>query len=381
MARRRAVQPSGRTVLVVDDQVETLTSVRMLLEREGHRVLTVESGASALELLGHETVHVVLVDYFMPVMNGEEVIRRVRRQDSLVQIVLQTGYSGEKPPREMLRQLDIQGYHDKSDGPDRLLVWVDVALKAYEQLARLHVAERMKTELLANVSHELRTPLNVIVGYADLVREGAFGPCATDACAALEKVLGNAAYLGELVEDLLDLSKLEAGAMAVRRDAIATVPLLRELGESFALLLRGRPIEFQCEIPDSLPPVAGGPAKLRVVVQNLLANARKFTRQGTIHLGAAALPSGQLAIRVSDTGPGIAPEHHEAIFDVFHQLAPHDGQAKGVGLGLALARRFARMMDGDIMVESAVGRGATFTVLLPAAGASDGPPAMSPVAA
>ena len=113
------------------------------------------------------------------------------------------------------------------------------------------------------------------------------------------------------------------------------------------------------------PAVRGEAAKLRVVIQNLLSNAEKFTSEGHITLAAALDPSGRVAIRVSDTGPGIAPEHHEKIFDIFHQLRPHDGQTKGVGLGLALARRFARMMGGDISVESAVGKGTTFTVLLP----------------
>jgi len=308
----------------------------------------------------------------MPVMSGEELIRRVRERDSLVQIVLQTGYAGEKPPREMLRRLAIQGYHDKSDGPDRLLLWVDVALKAYDQLAQLHIAERLKTELLANVSHEFRTPLNVIMGYIDLVREGTFGACPPDALPVFDKVHGNAAYLLELVEEFLDLSKLEAGAMVVQRESIALTPFLRELGEWFALLVRNRPVRFLTDIPDDLPAVATEAAKLRIVIQNLLSNAEKFTHDGQIHLSASLLDGGRLVVRVSDTGPGIPPEHHEAIFDIFHQLRPHDGQTKGVGLGLALARRFARMMGGDITLESTVGQGSTFTVLLPSAGPAPG---------
>jgi signal transduction histidine kinase len=368
MTGRRQVTPTGRTILVVDDQADTLASVRILLEREGHRVLTAESGSAALALLGVEPVQLALVDYFMPVMSGEELIRRVRERDALVQIVLQTGYAGEKPPREMLRRLAIQGYHDKSDGPDRLLLWVDVALKAYDQLSQLHIAERLKTELLANVSHEFRTPLNVIMGYIDLVREGTFGDCPADAQPVFDKVHGNAAYLLELVEEFLDLSKLEAGAMAVQRESIAATPFLRELGEWFALLVRNRPVRFVTDIPEGLPTVATEAAKLRIVIQNLLSNAEKFTREGQIALSAGVLEGGRLVVRVSDTGPGIASEHHEAIFDIFHQLRPHDGETKGVGLGLALARRFARMMGGDITLESTVGRGSTFTVLLPSAG-------------
>src|SRR5438034_766152 len=250
MSVRRHIEPSGRTILVVDDQVETLTSVRMLLEREGHRVLTADSGAGALTLLASEPVHLMLVDYFMPVMNGEELIRHVRAQDSLVQ-------------------------------------------------------------------------------------------------------------------KFLDLSKLEAGAMVMRREAVDVGMFLRELGESFALLIRSRPVEFRVDVPDELPAVAADGAKLRVVIQNLLSNAEKFTERGEIEISAVALDGRQIAIRVRDTGPGIAPEHHEAIFDIFHQLRPHDGQTKGVGLGLALARRFARMMEGDITVESAVGSGTIFTVVLP----------------
>jgi signal transduction histidine kinase len=366
-AGRRRVRATGRSILVVDDQAETLTSVRLLLEREGHRVLTAESGAEALAILAREPAQLLLVDYFMPVMNGEELIGRVRERDTLVQIVLQTGYAGEKPPREMLRRLAIQGYHDKSDGPDRLLLWVDVALKAYDQLAQLHVAERLKTELLANVSHEFRTPLNVIVGYIDLLRDGTFGACPNETLPVFDKVLGNATYLLQLVEEFLDLSKLEAGAMTVRQETVDLVPFLRELSESFTLLVRTKPVRFELDVPEALPPVAAETAKLRVVIQNLLSNAEKFTTAGTIRLSACCRADGRVAIAVSDTGPGIAPEHHEAIFDIFHQLRPHDGQTKGVGLGLALARRFARMMDGDISVESRPGEGATFTIAIPAA--------------
>ena len=121
---------SGHTILVVDDQDDTLASVRALLEREGHRVLTASSGAEALAIVERTDVQLVIVDYFMPRMTGAELVQRIRRSDPYLQIVLQTGYAGDKPPREVLAQLDIQGYHDKTDDPDRLLIWVDVALKA-----------------------------------------------------------------------------------------------------------------------------------------------------------------------------------------------------------------------------------------------------------
>jgi signal transduction histidine kinase len=143
MARKRIkVDPSGYSILVVDDQDETLISCKLLLEREGHRVLTAVDGREALSLISDEQFDLIVVDYFMPQMNCEELVRAIRNIDSDVQIILQTGYSGEKPPRQMLQLLDIQGYHDKSEGPDRLLLWVDVALKTAAQLRRIQQHER-----------------------------------------------------------------------------------------------------------------------------------------------------------------------------------------------------------------------------------------------
>jgi signal transduction histidine kinase len=370
MSGDRHVHPSGRSILVVGDDSDALASIRMLLESEGHRVLTADSGAAALDLLaGGDRIQLMLVDYFMPVMEAEELIRGVWTRDRLVQIVLQTRYAGAKPPREMLARLPIQGYHDKSDGPERLLLCVDFALKAYDQLAQLHIAERLKTELLANVSHEFRTPLNVIVGYIDLLREGTFGPCPGEVLPVFDKLSSNAGYLLELVEEFLDLSKVEAGAMTLRCEPLELAPFLRELGEWFTLLVRTKPIRFVVDVPKGLPAAVAEAAKLRVIVQNLLQNAAKFTGEGEIRLSASSLDDTRIVIKVSDTGPGIAAEHHEAIFDIFHQLRPHDGQTKGIGLGLALARRFARMMGGDVTVHSTVGAGSVFTVVLPAAGA------------
>src|SRR5690606_27206475 len=125
---------SGHTILVIDDSPEILASTRQLLEAEGHRVLTAPGGREGPATLDRERPHLILVDYFMPEMTGEEVVRQVRQRDRNVQIILATGYSGEKPARVMMRELDIQGYHDKSEGAERLLLWVDSALKAYKHV-------------------------------------------------------------------------------------------------------------------------------------------------------------------------------------------------------------------------------------------------------
>jgi two-component system cell cycle response regulator len=132
MARKyNAGVRSGHTILVIDDSLDILDSSRQLLEGEGHRVLTAPDGPSGIAMAEREHPHLILCDYFMPEMTGEEVVRQVRARDKLVQIILATGYAGEKPARVMMQQLDIQGYHDKGEGAERLLLWVDSALKAY----------------------------------------------------------------------------------------------------------------------------------------------------------------------------------------------------------------------------------------------------------
>ncbi|MFI5399141.1 MAG: response regulator [Candidatus Binatia bacterium] len=157
MARRSSVPESDQTILIVDDQEETLTSVRGLLEREGHRVLTAECGERALALFKQHEVDLLLVDYVMPRMNGPELVRKIRSLDPFAQIILQTGYSGARPPRTAVADLDIQGYHDKADGPEKLLLWVDIGLKIRrlikqlrEQLTGRETAHSTLTVLVAD---------------------------------------------------------------------------------------------------------------------------------------------------------------------------------------------------------------------------------------
>jgi two-component system cell cycle response regulator len=138
MARKhRTVDPTGRRVLLADDDQDYLEATRLLLESEGHTVLCAESGPRALRMLREQSADLLLLDYFMPGMTGEEVVTRLREFDPYIQVVLQTGYSDEQPPREMLRKLDIQGYYDKSEGPEKLLLWTDAGLKAAQVLQRV----------------------------------------------------------------------------------------------------------------------------------------------------------------------------------------------------------------------------------------------------
>lgn len=369
MARKSARRESGHSILVVDDQQEILVSVRTLLEREGHRVLTADSGERALEILGADDVHLLLVDYFMPRMNGEQLIRRIRSFDSLLQIILQTGYSGEKPPRAMLSSLDIQGYHDKANGPEQLLVWVDVGLKAYQLIHGLKERERLQAELVANVSHEFRTPLHIITGYLELLRDGQFGALSREAAAALSRIEEACRNLAELVSDFLQYARVEAGVEGVGRQEIATGDLVDEMQRLAGVLVEEKDVEFGVALEQAPASFVSDSIKLRTILRNLITNAAKFTASGSIRLKVGG-DGGRIRFAVEDTGPGIRREDQEVIFEPFRQV---DGSATrsqgGIGLGLALSRKLARLLGGDIELDSEVERGSTFTLALPLRGA------------
>jgi signal transduction histidine kinase len=366
MARPPATAPSGHTILVVDDQEETRVSVRALLERAGHRVITAESGRQTLEALAGSDVDLIILDYFMPRMTGAELVREIRAANPFVQIILQTGYAGEKPPLEMLEELDIQGYHDKGDGPERLLQWVAVALKTHRLVASLRERERLQGELLANCSHEFRTPLHIISLYAELLLEQEVESMTPSVLRGIKSIRGAARNLSDLVSDFLAYARIDAGVVRVGADWIDLEEVAREMQRLATVLLEEKPVIFVVELHDVPPRFVTDGVKLHTVVRNLVTNAAKFTAGGTIALRIAG-GGNTLKIEVRDTGPGIAAEDQERIFEPFRQL---DGSATrshgGVGLGLSLSRRLARLLGGELTVLSEPGVGSTFTLSLPA---------------
>jgi signal transduction histidine kinase len=367
MARRSARTPTNHTVLVVDDQEETLASVRGLLEREGHRVLTASSGAEALDVLRGHDVHLIILDYFMPRMTGADVVREIRKFDRDVQIVLQTGYAGEKPPRVMLAELEIQGYHDKADEPERLLLWVDVSLKTYRLLKTIREREILQEELVANCSHELRTPLNIVSGYTELLLDGDFGSLPGPATQPLRSIAEATRDLGHLVTDLLGYAKVSAGDTDAIPGALEIEDLTRELHRFALLLLEDKAVEFTLETDATVRTLHVDGVKIRTILRNLITNAAKFTSEGRITIRLRG-EGERLVIEVEDTGPGIRSEDQEIIFEPFRQL---DGSSRrthgGLGLGLALSRKLARILGGDLTVKSELGRGSTFVLSLPTA--------------
>jgi len=246
--------------------------------------------------------------------------------------------------------------------------------------AELLRANRAKSEFLANVSHELRTPLNAIVGFVDLLRDGVYGELQPRQVGPVQRIEASALHLRHLVDQVLDLAKMTAGRMEVHTERLDLRPFVLEVATEVEPLANERGLALSMAIPASLPRLRTDPSHLRQVLVNLLGNAVKYTIEGGIVVRgrimsgedavAPSLPPDGIwvALSVIDTGIGIALDDRERIFDEFEQVnaGPRgDSVRRGTGLGLSISRRLARLIGGEITVESEVGRGSTFTVWLP----------------
>src|SRR5579883_249380 len=234
----------------------------------------------------------------------------------------------------------------------------------------LEVASRAKSDFLANMSHELRTPLNAIIGYSEMLQEDAADLEPEDFVPDLEKIHTAGKYLLELINSVLDLSKVEAGKMELYLEQFAVAELIRDVTNIVQPLIAKNQNTLRVDLPPDLGVMRADRTKLRQTLFNLLSNAGKFTERGTITLTAArAADDGRdwLTFRVADTGIGMTPEQVGRLFQAFSQAdAATTRKYGGSGLGLAISRHFCRLMGGDVTVESALGAGTTFTVRLPA---------------
>lgn len=233
----------------------------------------------------------------------------------------------------------------------------------------LRELDRLKSEFLANMSHELRTPLNSIIGYSEIMLMGINGPLNDDMKEDMEAIRNSGQHLLRLINDILDLAKIEAGKMSLEVKELELSGLLDEIRVSHAALLRNKPVEMIIDIAPDVPPIHADRVRLNQILTNLVSNGIKFTEEGTIYL-KATYHDAWVAISVEDQGIGICDTDIPLIFAEFRQV---DGsstrRAEGTGLGLAITKHLVNMHGGTIKVESQLGKGSTFTVELPVAGA------------
>jgi signal transduction histidine kinase len=261
-------------------------------------------------------------------------------------------------------------------------------------------ANRAKSEFLATVSHELRTPLNAIVGFVDLMRDGVYGELTPRQVAPVERIEASATHLRHLVDQILDLAKIAAGRVELHIEPVDLRPFILDVAADIEPLVNEKGLVLTLGVGGTLPRLRTDPTHLRQILVNLLGNAIKYTHAGGIDLRVRVVPgcdvpptlhrpepvtariadspgaglraaggdASCIAIHVADTGIGIGEPHRQRIFEEFERIEAGPGTEsgnRGTGLGLSISRRLARVLGGDITLESELLKGSTFTVWLP----------------
>jgi signal transduction histidine kinase len=264
---------------------------------------------------------------------------------------------------------DFSGHVDVSNRDELggLAVNVNRMNDELDRLYReLETASEHKSDFLASMSHELRTPLNAIMGFSQVLRERMFGEVNEKQEEYLDDIISSGNHLLSLINDVLDLSKVEAGQVELAVEPFS----LRDALERGVVMVRERATKDGVQLAFAADPevdvVEGDERRVRQVIYNLLSNAVKFTPPGGAVDVSAAQVNGEVRVSVADTGPGLAPEDHERIFEEFQQAEAGVEQREGTGLGLALSKRLVELHGGRIWVDSELGKGSTFVFTLPA---------------
>ena len=247
-----------------------------------------------------------------------------------------------------------------------------------ETAEQLRSIDRLKTEFLANMSHELRTPLNSIIGYAEVLADGIDGELPEEALEDVNAIHTSGVHLLNMINDILDLAKIEAGKMELELEPVQLADVTDELRRATSVLLKDKPVAMVIDVPKELPALMASRVRLLQILNNLVSNAAKFTHEGEIRVQARLLDGMSQAdqgadggpvmalISVQDTGEGIAAEYLDEIFERFRQADNSSTRkAGGTGMGLAICRHLVNMHGGDIWVESTLGKGSTFSFTIP----------------
>lgn len=387
---------SRGTVLIIDDTPLNQEILTEILGEEGYDLYFAADGETGLQHAEQLKPDLVLLDLVLPGIMGTDVLDILKREQSDTNVILTTAYGSEETAIKALR-LGVNDYiinkrpfdadevrevvkrgvneaklRRENQRLQRELEFTNQELKrnyaelqsAHERLLEL---DKAKASFFSMVSHDLRHPIAVAKGYLELIRTGST-PLDDDTRQYVEVAEHEMRYIAEMVDDVLDLSRMDAGYYHVDLQPTAVSFLLNQARLAFRTQVAQRNITINVESTEGVPLVLADSLRMGQVMSNLLENALKFTPMGgRITLGALAEAEG-VEINVRDTGVGIAPGEHEKIFERFYRIKSGEQlEDKGSGLGLAICHEIVRLHGGRIWAESELGRGATFHILLRAA--------------
>ncbi len=375
-------------ILVVDDEKEIRGFLSKAFTRlGGFQVDLAESGEEALQKIEEQPFDLVLTDLKMPKMDGLQLISEIGKTKPETLTMIMTGHGTIDSALEAMKRgasdylmkplnldeliIRIRKVLDEKQRFVRLRDFADQLEKANEELRRI---DSMKSEFVSVASHELRTPLAAVKNAVQLVLKGTTGKINENQAKFLSMADRNINRLTNIVNDLLNLSRIESGKIELRFESVGLKGIIELTTSSLRLHADGKSIKIYSEINEQLPAVYGDSEKIEQILTNLIDNAIKFTPEGgRILITARPVPhdkkagyGDKVAVSVKDTGIGIPSAHLNAIFEKFHQVEGSlQRSVSGTGLGLAITKGLVEAHQGKIWVESEVGKGSTFTFTLP----------------
>lgn len=373
--------------LILDDEQSILDSITRLFHKEEFSFFTTTDHHKALEVLNEEEIKVVLSDQRMPNITGVEFLKIVKEQHPDVIRILITGHADIQAAEDAINYGGVYRFINKPWRSDELKAEVKHAIEHYDlTIENRNLLEGLKIkteeqeilnrklknmyetqkEFTSTVSHELRTPLASIKSTVDLVLSGDPGPLTEDQKKFLQKTINNVDRLHRLINDILDLTKLESGKTELNLSfqKIETIILEDTEIQQHAAIAKG--LYCRSEIDQGLPEIPVDGDKMHQVLNNLLSNAIKFTDEGGITVKCKNhSDNNHIEIRVCDTGPGIKEEDMDKLFLKFQQLGDSRKHVGGTGLGLAICKEIVQRHGGKIWVESELGKGSQFCFILP----------------
>jgi len=376
------------SVLVVEDEAGTLATLSATLEGAGYEVTGLEKGAEALQMIRSRSFNVIVTDIRLPDVGGLEILELAKEINPEVAVIVMTGYTGIETAVNAVNN-GAYAYFVKPVNPDEIKTIIANALKQqklllenrrlvddlqqsnkllFETNEELKKATQAKSEFLANMSHELRTPFNAVIGFSELLLDEIPGKINRKQRQCLDDILSSSKHLLSLINDVLDLSKVEAGKLELKQKDFTLNKLIESLTRTIMPILVPRKQSLDIEIEKGLPPIHADKTKIRQVLLNLLSNSVKFMPDGGKLKIEAIRKDSWCQISVIDNGIGMKQEEQERIFEPFYQLDnPISRERSGTGLGLTIAKQIVEKHGGRIWVESEYGKGSCFTFTLPLA--------------
>jgi signal transduction histidine kinase len=358
-------------VLVIDDEEIARVSCRRVLAREGISVSLASSGREGLEILMREPHDLVLVDLKMAEMDGVEVVRRIHAFDPTIVTVIITGYATIESAVAVMKE-GAYDYLPKPFTPDELLIVVRRGLEKrrldLESRALREEKEAMERNFVTMVTHQLRSPLAAILQYFEVLLAGIGGELSESQREMLQRAKDRLESLMALINDWLDMSRLNEGDIVNRLRPVDLKQCLDEALKGLEWSARQKNVSLLVDIPQDLPRIQADPDTFREVLSNLVSNAVKYNRTGGRVTIRARAQNGSVRVEVEDTGLGIDEKEIPFIFEQFYRARDREVRAQeGTGLGLAIARKIVRAHGGTMEVKSRKGEGSTFAVIVHAA--------------